>query len=122
MTPRPRRLQGQCDPRGGKPTLVRRAGARSRALGVSLIACAAWRSTSPAGGSTAPTTTCPTSTAGGRCYLAVALLLGFLSSWFAVAWGGAVSPLPLVWVAVNVTLPLLAAETADALWREPGAA
>ena len=57
--------------------------------------------------------------ASGRCYLAVALLLGFCSNWFADAWGGEVSPVPFLWVAVDITLPLLSAETALALWREP---
>ena len=56
--------------------------------------------------------------AGGRCYVALALLLGFCSNWFADAWGGEVSPVPFLWVVVDITLPLLAAETALALWRE----
>ncbi len=57
--------------------------------------------------------------ASGRCYLALALLLGFCSNWFADAWGGEVSPVSVLWVAVDITLPLLAAETGLALWREP---
>lgn len=57
--------------------------------------------------------------AGGRCYLAVALLLGFCSNWFADAWGGEVSPVPFLWIVVDIALPLFAAETGLALWREP---
>ena len=55
--------------------------------------------------------------ANGRFYLAVALLLGFFSNWFSDQWGP--GPTPFLWVVVDIGLPILAAEMALTLWRDP---
>jgi len=59
----------------------------------------------------------------GRFHIAVALLLGFLSNWFADQWGeGGFDPVPFLWVVIDIGLPILAVEMAFKLWREPDSA
>ncbi len=59
--------------------------------------------------------------ANGRFYFAVALLLGFLSNWFADSWGGEFGPVAFLWVVIDIGMPILAVEMALKLWREPDA-
>lgn len=56
----------------------------------------------------------------GRFHIALALLLGFFSNWFADQWGsGEFEPVSFLWVVIDVGLPILAVEMALKLWREP---
>jgi hypothetical protein len=58
--------------------------------------------------------------ANGRFHIAVALLLGFLSNWFADQWGqGEFGPVAFLWVVIDIGLPILAIEMALKLWKEP---
>ena len=58
--------------------------------------------------------------ANGRFHIAMALLLGFLSNWFADQWGyGEFGPVPFLWVVVDIAMPMLAVTMALKLWREP---
>ena len=61
--------------------------------------------------------------ANGRFQIAIALLLGFLSNWFADHWGSdEFGPVPFLWVVIDIGMPILAVEVALKLWREPEAA
>ena len=57
----------------------------------------------------------------GRFYFAIALLLGFLSNWFADSWGGEFGPVAFLWVVIDIGMPILAVEVALKLWRDPDA-
>ena len=59
--------------------------------------------------------------ANGRFYFAVALLLGFLSNWFADSWGGEFAPVAFLWVVIDIGMPILAVEVALKLWRQADA-
>ena len=59
-------------------------------------------------------------TINGRFHIAIALLLGMLSNWFASEWGeGGYAPVAFLWVVINIAMPILAVEMAIKLWREP---
>ena len=60
--------------------------------------------------------------ANGRFHIALALLLGFLSNWFADSWGGDSDPVGFLWVVIDIGMAILAVEVALQLWREPDAA
>ena len=58
--------------------------------------------------------------ANGRFHIALALLLGFFSNWFADQWGaGEFGAVPFLWVVIDIGMPILAVEMALQLWREP---
>ena len=58
--------------------------------------------------------------ANGRFHIALALLLGFFSNWFADQWGnGELGPVPFLWVVIDIAMPMLAVTMALKLWREP---
>lgn len=65
--------------------------------------------------------------ANGRFHIAVALLLGFFSNWFADSWGptnaegDAFLVVSVLWVVIDIAMPILAVEVALKLWREPHA-
>ena len=54
-------------------------------------------------------------------YFSAALLLGLLWSWIGVQWSDPVHSSELLWIFVDVTLPLLLAATAFKLLREASA-
>ena len=56
-----------------------------------------------------------------RFYLAVVVLLLFLSNWFEDRWGTG-EPLALVWVFVDAALPILAVNVGLRVWRAGPAA
>ena len=53
-----------------------------------------------------------------RFYGAIALALAFFSNWFADGWGGEVGPSSIVWIVVNIGLPILGINVAVQLWRD----
>ncbi len=58
--------------------------------------------------------------ANGRFHIALALLLGFFSNWFADQWGnGEFGPVPFLWVVIDIAMPILAVEMALKLWLKP---
>ena len=60
--------------------------------------------------------------ANGRFHIAIALLLGFFSNWFADQWGGdELGPVAFLWVVIDIGMPILAIEMALKLWRQPEA-
>ncbi len=65
--------------------------------------------------------------ANGRFHIAVALLLGFFSNWFADAWGPTNAEgnpflvVSFLWVVIDIAMPMLAVTMAIKLWREPHA-
>ena len=51
-------------------------------------------------------------------YFSAALFLMLLWSWFGFQWGGPDSDIPLLWILIDTTVPLLLASTAHRLWHK----
>ncbi len=54
-----------------------------------------------------------------RFYGTIVVALAFFSNWFAREWGGEVAPTGLLWIVVNIGLPLIAINVAVQLLRGP---